>query len=273
MDTSNGRIGFIGAGNMANAMIKGLINSELYVIEQLTASDNDMEKLKTMSERFGLKCCTSNMDIVRECRIIVLAVKPQVIRAVLEEVKDEIRDEHLIISIAAGIPIRMIHAIIGRDIPIIRVMPNTPALIQRGISALASGKMATPDHMLMARGIFNAVGKTVVVDEKMMDAVTAISGSGPGYIFKIMECFVDAAQKLGFDKEMALLLVIQTILGSAHLAEASESSLSELRGMVTAPGGTTAAALAFFEEKGLSDVIQGAVESACNRSVELGENY
>jgi pyrroline-5-carboxylate reductase len=273
MDSGKANIGFIGAGNMANALIKGLINSGFYLPEQLAASDNDQLKLKQVSDTFGLKCYSSNSEIIRDHKIIMLSVKPQVIRDVLEEVKDEIEDEHLIVSIAAGIPVKMIRSLIGRDVPIIRVMPNTPALIQEGISALAAGDMATPEHMSIARGIFDAVGKSVLVDEKMMDAVTALSGSGPGYIFKIMECFVEAGKKQGFDEETALLLVIQTVLGAARLAEQSEISLPRLREMVTSPGGTTAAGLAFFEEKGLGEIIEGAVDAAHRRSVELGKNY
>jgi pyrroline-5-carboxylate reductase len=167
----------------------------------------------------------------------------------------------------------MIHSIISRDIPLIRVMPNTPALIQKGVSALASGSLATSEHMAVARSIFDAVGETVVVSEEMMDAVTAISGSGPGYVFKIMESFVRAGERLGFDEETAARLVIQTVLGAAHLAHESENSLSHLREMVTSPGGTTAAGLAVLNEKGLEDIIHEALNAACRRSGELGKNY
>lgn len=264
-------IGFIGAGNMASALIKGLLKSELYGEDQLAASDKDSEKLKSVSERFGSKDYPSNMELVRESSIIVLAVKPFIIRDVLEEVKDYLRDDHLIISIAAGIPLRMIHSIIERDMPLIRVMPNTPALIQQGVSALAAGKMATPEHMETAREIFEAVGKSVVVTEEMMDAVTAVSGSGPGYVFRIMESFVEAGESLGFDRETALLLVVRTFLGAAQLAAESELSLSQLREMVVTPGGTTAAGITFFEENGLENAIRGGVEAARNKSVELGK--
>lgn len=270
---NRGAIGFIGAGNMGTALIKGLLNSERYALRQLLVSDKHQERLTKISEEFGLKCYASNKDLVRNCQIILLAVKPQSIRGVLLEVKTEIRDDHLMISIAAGIPLKMIKSIIGREIPLIRVMPNTPALIQRGVSALASGRLATSGHMEIARGIFDAVGDTVIVGEEMMDAVTAISGSGPGYIFKIMECFVEAGEKLGFDRETSTRLVVETIMGSAHLVRESEKSLSQLREMVTSPGGTTAAALAVLEERGLDSIIREAVEAACRRGAELGENY
>ena len=273
MDMKKRIIGFIGTGNMGTALIKGLINSGLYQSNQLLASDHNTEQLRKVSEQFGLKAHPSNKDLVRESTTIILAVKPQSIREVLAEVRDEVRDEHLMISIAAGIPLKMIHSIVGRDIALIRVMPNTPALIQKGVSALAAGKLATPEHMEMAGRIFGAVGETVVVAEEMMDAVTAVSGSGPGFIFKIMECFVDAGEKLGFDRETSLRLVVQTVLGAAHLAIESEKSLSQLREMVTSPGGTTAAGLAVFEKKGLEGLIHEVLEAACQRSKELGKNY
>lgn len=273
MNTALKRLGFIGAGNMATALVKGLITSGRYDSHRLMASDKDREMLQKISEQFGIKGYASNRDLVREGHIIVLAVKPQSMTEVLEDVKEDIRDDHFIISIAAGIPLKMIHSIIRRDIPLIRVMPNTPALIQKGISALAPGKRATSEHMEIARGIFDAVGETVIVKEEMMDAVTAVSGSGPGYFFRIMECFVKAGEELGFDTETALLLVIQTVLGAAQLASESEKSLSELREMVTSPGGTTEAALAVFEKKGLEGLIRGAVKAACDRGVELGKNY
>lgn len=267
------KLGIIGAGNMATALVKGLINSGLYHSDQLMASDNDEGQLRKISEQFGLKVSTSNKDLVGGCRNVLLAVKPQSIREVLEGVKGEIKDINLIISIAAGIPLKMIQSILERDIPLIRVMPNTPALIQKGVSALASGQHATTEHMDIARGIFDAVGKTVIVPEEMMDAVTALSGSGPGYIFRVMECLVDAGERLGLEAETSLLLVMQTVLGAAHLASESEKSLSQLREIVTSPGGTTAAGLAVFQEKGLESIIQEAVEAACMRGVELGKDY
>ena len=264
-------IGFIGAGNMAEAIIKGLIKSRLYSPDQLAASDNDMARLKTKSETYGIKTYDSNRDLVRTSSIIVLSVKPQVLKGVLSEITGYLTSNQLIISIAAGIPIGLIQDIIGKDRPIIRVMPNTPALIQRGISAIARGESATEDHINKARAIFNAVGKTVIAGEKMMDAVTALSGSGPGFVFRIMESFVEAGENLGFDRDTALMLVKQTFLGASHLADESELSLSRLREMVTSPGGTTAAGLASFEEKALTEAIKSGVKAACDRSIELGK--
>jgi pyrroline-5-carboxylate reductase len=269
--SENQHLGFIGAGNMATALIKGLIESGVYDREHLSAADKDEGALKRVSGNFGVKCDSSNLKVTSQSSIVVLAVKPQNMREALEEMKDAIGDHHLIISIAAGIPLRMIRDIAERDIPLIRVMPNTPALVQKGISALAGGDLATVEHMDIAKKIFGAVGDTVEVDETMMDAVTALSGSGPGYVFRIMECMVDAGIDVGLEKETALNLVVQTFIGAAHLAKASDDSLSQLREKVTSPGGTTAAGLAVFDEKGLKEMTMEAINAACRRSLELGK--
>jgi pyrroline-5-carboxylate reductase len=191
---------------------------------------------------------------------------------VLNEIKEEITNDHLIISIAAGITIKLIQNFFGNDVPIIRVMPNTPALIQKGVSAIASSKNCTSEQTAIVENILNAVGNSFIIDEKMMDAVTAISGSGPGFIFKIMECFVEASEEQGFDKETALLLIIQTFLGSVTLAHESSLELSQLREMVTSPGGTTQAGLAFLDKNNIVDIIKGTVDTARKRSIELGKN-
>jgi len=234
------------------------------------ASDNNGEALKRISSKFGVKCHSSNADLVRGSATVILSVKPQNMREVLEGLKGEIRDDHLMISIAAGIPLKMIRTIIDRDIPLIRVMPNTPALVQKGMSALAGSERVTTGHMAIAKRIFGAVGDTVEVEERALDAVTALSGSGPGYIFRIMECMVEAGVSVGLERDTALTLVIQTFLGTAHLANESEHSLAGLREMVTSPGGTTAAGLAVFDEMGLDRMVREAVEAAHKRSIELG---
>ncbi|MCP4681356.1 MAG: pyrroline-5-carboxylate reductase [Desulfobacterales bacterium] len=271
MMKQNNGLGFIGAGNMATALVKGLIQSGAYERDQLQVSDTQEGALKMMADQFGVKCYSSNNELVRESPVVVLAVKPQNMKDVLEGVKEEIRDDHLLISIAAGIPLNMIKGLLDRDIPLIRVMPNTPALVQKGMSALAGGKEVRPEHMEIGKRIFDAVGETVEVEETMMDAVTALSGSGPGYVFRMMECMVDAGAAVGMEKETSLSLVIQTFLGAAYLAKESEYSLSMLREMVTSPGGTTAAGLAIFDKMGLENIFKNAVDAAYKRSMELGK--
>ncbi len=265
-------VGFIGAGNMAGALIKGLIESGTYQSRQLAASDKDPEKQKGIERQFGLVAYSSNPQLVCECSIIVLSIKPQQIGDVLEEIKSDIRKDHLIISVAAGIPLSKIQTVIDKKIPMIRVMPNTPALVQKGMSALAGNESAAGGSMATAKAIFDAVGETVEVKEDMMDAVTALSGSGPGYIFRIMECMVRAGEAVGLTKDVATRLVIQTFLGASHLAKTSDQTLSRLREMVTSPGGTTAQGLATFDKMGLEDMTQKAVQAAFERSIALGKS-
>lgn len=266
------KLGFIGAGNMAGALIRGLIKDSPYDPEDLCASDTDAKKLRELAEETGIKAYPSNARLVRDSTAVVLAVKPQVIAKVVEEIRDEVRSDHIIFSIAAGIPLSSIQKGIGRRTPLIRVMPNTPALVGKGISALAPGEKTGAGHMEIARGIFGSVGETVVVDENMMDAVTSMSGSGPGFVFRIMEAFVKAGERVGFDKKMAKKLVINTFLGAAFLAEKSDKSITELRKMVTSPGGTTEAGINVMENKELEMIILDTVVTARDKSKELGRD-
>ena len=264
------KIGFIGAGNMATALIKGLLESGLYRGEHLLVSDKNEKAGRDVSGRFGVTCSLSNGQLVEGCSIVVLSVKPQNMREVLEEVKEQIRADQLLISIAAGIPLELIQRVIGKETPTIRAMPNTPALIQKGMTALAGNPLVRPEHMIVAKEIFDAVGEAVEVPESMMDAVTALSGSGPGYVFRMMECLVEAGVSVGLEKKVSHRLVIQTFLGAASLAKTSEEPLSKLREKVTSPGGTTAAGLEVFDQLGLEDIICKAVKAAHGRGVELG---
>lgn len=269
--SENQCIGFIGSGNMGTALMKGLIQSSLFREDQLFAYDKDEKALKRVFDLFGLNCCKSNSELPRKCSIILFCVKPQNMRDVLQEVKDEINENHLLISIAAGITIEMIRSMVGERIPVIRVMPNTPALIQKGISALSSARNVSLEHMRVAAKIFGAVGDTVEVGESMMDAVTALSGSGPGYVFRIMESMVEEGIGLGLNRDTSERLVIQTFLGAASLAKDSDYTLAGLRKMVTSRGGTTAAGLDMFDQMGLDVMIHKAIEAAYRRSVKLGE--
>jgi pyrroline-5-carboxylate reductase len=266
-------IGFIGAGNMATALIKGIIESKLYSGSDMMVSDIQKQKQEEISKRYALVEARSNQQLASECRIIMLCIKPQSMKEVLNEIKGYVRHGTLVITIAAGISINYIENILGEGIPLIRVMPNTPALIQMGMSAIARGRNATDEHMRSAEQIFKAVGDTVVVEEDLMDAVTALSGSGPGYFFRFMECLVEAGLKMGVEREISLRLVVSTALGSAILAKRSGKSLEELRKMVTSPGGTTESALNVFYERGFENIIVDAISSAFRRAGELGRNY
>ncbi len=264
------RLGFIGAGNMAGALIRGLLQSGLYQKGELGASDLNRDKLLDITRETGIHPYDDNPGLVRASTAVILSVKPQVLSGVLQEIRAEIRPDQLVISIAAGIPLALLGEALGPGLPLIRVMPNTPALIGAGMSALARGEKASEEHLAVAEAIFEAVGETIVVDEGMMDAVTAVSGSGPGYVFRIMEAMVDGGGAVGFDRETATRLVVQTFLGSALLAAESDRSLGELREMVTSPGGTTAAGLAVLENRGLAETMNAAVRAARDRAVTLG---
>jgi len=255
---------------MAKALIKGLLTAGLYDPAGIKAADKLTPAIEAVGAEFGIETFAHNRDLVKQCAILVMAVKPQNIMEVLEEIGPEANERQLIISIAAGIPIATFQKSLGERMPVVRVMPNTPALIQRGISALCVGERVTPEQLSQAEKIFAAVGETLIVPEEMMDAITALSASGPGFIFKIMEDFVGGAIDLGFDRETAVKLVKQTFLGSAHLAAESEKTLAELREMVTSPGGTTAAGLAVFDERDSAQMLQMVLRAAQGRSVELG---
>jgi pyrroline-5-carboxylate reductase len=270
MQAKADRLGFIGAGNMAGALIRGLVKSGLYSPEQLAASDPDRDKLALLSEETGIRRVESNLGLVRESTAVVLAVKPQVLKGVLEEIKEEAKEGRLFISIAAGIPMSTLTRILGQEVPLIRVMPNTPALVGMGMSALAPGAKASEEQVEIARCIFEAVGEAVVIDESMMNEATAVSGSGPGYVFRIMEAMAAAAEALGFSKEESVKLVVQTFLGAARLAADSGKGLDELREMVTSPGGTTQAGLSVLESAGIQEIMRRTVEAAEKRASELG---
>lgn len=266
-------IGFIGAGNMAEALIKGIIKAKLYTPENVFISDIKEERLKLLSEKYGVTACGENGELTAKVQTVVLSIKPQNMADALESIKEAIGSEKLVISIAAGIRVTDIAAVLG-DIAIIRVMPNTPALIGQGASALFANEPAKP-MLEKAVEVFSAVGKTVVVDdEDLIDAVTALSGSGPAYYFLLMEEMVKTGARLGLPEDMAKDLVLQTAKGAALLAVESDKSdegPAVLRRKVTSPGGTTEAALEVFKEGKISELISAAINRAYERSRELSK--
>ncbi len=262
-------IGIIGAGNMGSALVAGVVQGKKFKADHIIVSDIRQDRADYLAQRYHVGKAESNRMLARNCTTIIVAVKPKEISPVLGDVKSELRDDHLVISIAAGVPIKAIGDIVQRDLSIIRVMPNTPAMVRMGITAISPGPSARPKDIDMAVAIFSQVGETVIIGEEMMDAVTALAGSGPGYLFLIMEAFVDAGVMLGLERGIALRLAIQTTLGSAQLARESTESLAELRDRVTSPGGTTSSGLAVLNERGLTEIIIDAVEAAWRRSKEL----
>jgi len=268
-----GTIGFIGGGNMAEALIKGVITAKLYKPEDIFVSDIKQDRLIYLS-KYHIRLATNNAEAAGKADILVMAVKPQDMIQALQSIKGAVRADTLIISIAAGKRVADIARILGETAMIVRVMPNTPALIGEGASALFANDKAKP-VLASAERIFSAVGKAVVVeDEGLIDVVTAVSGSGPAYYFLLMEEMIKAAVGLGLPENVAKDLVLQTAKGAALLAvdaDKKNEPPAELRRKVTSPGGTTAAALKVFEQRGLSQTISGAIETAYRRSEELSK--
>ena len=267
MDT----IGFIGAGNMAEALIKGVINAKLYSPENIFVSDIRAERLKFLSEKYRVIACEENSELAAKAQTVVLSIKPQNMTDALESIKTSIGSEKLVISIAAGIKVANITAVLG-DVAIVRVMPNTPALIGQGAEALFGNELARP-MLHKAVVIASAVGKAVIVDdEDLIDAVTALSGSGPAYYFLLMEEMIKTGIRLGLPEDVTKVLVLQTAKGAGLLAvEADKNGESPavLRQKVTSPGGTTEAALKVFAANDFSQLIAYAMTAAYDRSKEL----
>jgi len=266
-------IGFVGSGNMAEALIRGIITAGVYRPECIFISDVRAERLKQLAERYNVKPVKNNGELAGKVDIVVLSVKPQNMAEALESIKDAIGGDKLVISIAAGVKTANIAAVLG-DVAIVRVMPNTPALIGEGASALFATAKAKP-MLEAAKAIFSAVGKAIVVDdENLIDAVTAVSGSGPAYYFLLMEEMIKAAGELGLNNNVAKDLVLQTAKGAALLAAEADKNnegLGELRRKVTSPGGTTEAALKVLMDGQFSPLIAKAIKKARDRSRELSK--
>jgi pyrroline-5-carboxylate reductase len=265
------KIGFVGGGNMAEALIKGIVTAKIYAPENIFVSDIRLERLELFAGKYGVAAVENNAELGEKVETLVLSIKPQSMTDALESIKDAVGGVSLVISIAAGIKVVKIAAALG-DMAIVRVMPNTPALIGEGASALFANEKARP-LLDSAMEIFSAVGKTVVVeDEDLIDAVTAVSGSGPAYYFLLMEEMVKAGVKLGLPQDVAKDLVLQTAKGAGLLAveaDKNNESPAELRRKVTSPGGTTEAALKTLAENDFSRLITDALTAARDRSREL----
>ena len=235
------KIGIVGGGKMGGALIGGMISGGLFPAAALTVADTDESRLGELVRIYGVNATTDNRAAVRGAGIVVLSVKPQNMAEVLSGLAGTVEPATLFISIAAGIATGFIEEKLGTGVRVVRVMPNMPALIGEGAAALCRGAFATEADLGLARRIFDAVGITVEVEEALMDAVTGLSGSGPGYAFLIIEALADAGVRMGLDPDVALRLSAQSLLGAAKLCLRGEKPPAELRGMVTSPGGTTLA--------------------------------
>ncbi|PLX86631.1 MAG: pyrroline-5-carboxylate reductase [Desulfuromonas sp.] len=265
-----GKIGFVGGGNMAEAILKGLLKGTLPVSRVMVADPSD-ERRHLLKERYGVEAVIDNREAVKACDLVVLAVKPQLVGEVLSGLAKAFSGSKLLISILAGVSTASLEEAFDGSPRVIRAMPNIPALVGEGATAVCPGRYASTDDLLTARHLFEAVGTVEAVGEQQMDAVTGVSGSGPAYVFTVIEALADGGVQEGLPRDAALALAVQTVLGAAHLVRESGEHPAVLRDRVCSPGGTTIAAVKVLEEKGLRSALMDAVSGAARRSRELGE--
>ncbi|MCX8070215.1 MAG: pyrroline-5-carboxylate reductase [Thermodesulfovibrionales bacterium] len=259
-------IGFLGGGNMAEALIKGLTSKG---VKDIIFYDPSVERIKHLMEKYGVGFGGTNVEIIKRCSILIIAVKPQIIDTLIDEIHNEVDEKRLFISIAAGIKLSYLSKRLSTN-RIIRVMPNTPALVQTGMSVISSLADVSHEDLLKTKEIFETVGKVLILPEENMDAVTALSGSGPGFLSYIVESMIKAAVKIGLSEEDGTTMAIQTFIGTAKVLETGIKP-ERLREMVTSPKGTTFAGLEKMRELDFDRIIYEVLLSAKNRSLELGK--
>ena len=263
-------IGFIGAGNMAYGLISGLINNG-FNAQNIKLSDTDAELLSQRQAEFNLEVFTDNTELASQCDVVVFAVKPQILSIVCKELQTHIDHQPLMISIAAGVRATDINRWLGGNTAIVRTMPNTPALLGKGATGMMANAAVSDDQKTLAEQILGAVSECLwVEDEKMLDAVTALSGSGPAYFFLIIESMAKAGVALGLDEKTAEQLSVQTALGASMMASKGEDSAHELRAKVTSPNGTTQAAIESFQDQNFEMIVSHAMRAAFDRAREIG---
>ncbi|MFH2219116.1 MAG: pyrroline-5-carboxylate reductase [Pseudomonadota bacterium] len=266
------KICILGTGNMGEALVSGLVSSGSTDPKNIICTDVREDQLGAVKEKYGVVTMTDNVEAVKASEIVIYSVKPQIIAAVLKETAPCLDMSKLVISIAAGVPLAAIESCLNKELRLIRVMPNIAAFVKESASVLAAGGNATKDDIDLAMAIFNSMGKSIFIKENsLMDAVTGLSGSGPAYIFLIVDALADAGVKVGLSRQDALFLSTQTILGSAKLLMETKEHPGKLKDMVTSPGGTAIAGIHTLEKGGLRTTLINAVEAATQRSRELGE--
>jgi len=265
------KICFIGTGNMGEALVSGLIQSGSSEPENIICTDAREDRLDYIRQTYGVVTLQDNLEAIEGAEIIIYAVKPQIIAPVLQETNKALDMTKLIISVAAGVPLEAIEELLKKDLRLIRVMPNVPAFVKAGATAIACGRHVLKDDLKLAHAIFDSVGASVYIPENyLMDAVTGLSGSGPAYVFLIVDALADAGVRVGLSRRDSLFLAIQTVLGAATLLKETQEHPGKLKDMVTSPGGTAIAGLHTLEEGGLRTTLINAVQAATERSKELG---
>jgi pyrroline-5-carboxylate reductase len=264
-------LGFIGAGNMGEALIRGLFKARVVEKKCVFASDRRRSRVDFIRKNYQILTTQSNLKIVNQAEIIIFCVKPQVLKEVILPLKKYLSPHKLIISIAAGVPTKTLETLIDTPVPLVRAMPNLPGVIGEGITAICGGRYARAQDLRIAKTIFQALGEVLEIDEHFLDAVTAISGSGPAYVFYFAESLIAAARELGFSQEVAEQLTFQTLRGSALMLGKGKESAQQLRTKISSPGGTTVAALKVLAEGNFPGLLSQAIKAAFRRSQELSQ--
>lgn len=263
-------LGFIGSGNMGQAMLGGILENELFKSDQIIVCDLDEQKLKDMSDMYGIQTTTSSRELAAKADIIVLAIKPNIYNPVMESIKDLITGDKIIVTIAAGKTIANIEAILGQDTKVIRTMPNTPALVGEGMSALCCNKNVTSAELNEVKTIYESFGQAEVVSENLIDSIIGISGSSPAFVFMFIEALADAGVLYGLPRDKAYKFASQAVLGSAKMVLVTGKHPGELKDMVCSPGGTTIEAVSTLEAEGFRAAVIKAVNDCVNKAREMG---
>jgi len=270
MSVSIESIGFVGGGQMAEAMIRGILASGLVQAGKVMVAEPTANRCELLQGQYGVQCTTDPKTLCANSDVIVLAIKPQLASQVLKAYQPHVGDQHLLISIMAGVPLAALAGLLGESRRLIRVMPNTPALVLAAATAFSPNGKASEQDRAIAQALFSAVGNCAEVPETLLDAVTGLSGSGPGYVFTFIEAMIDGGVLAGIPRPVAEQLVLQTVYGSAKLALETGEHPAVLKGKVTSPGGTTIAGIQALENGALRGTVMAAVEAATDRSRELG---
>jgi pyrroline-5-carboxylate reductase len=270
--TQKSAVAFLGAGNMATALVRGFVAAKLFKPSQIIATDTEADKRRAAKRRLKIAVTDDNREALRAARIVLFAVKPQVIDSVLDEIRPVVTAKHLFVSIAAGVTTQRLESHLGPAARVIRVMPNTPALLGLGMSVIVRGRKATAADERLALRLFRSVGAAVAAKrEDAIDAVTGLSGSGPAYVYLFAEALIAGGVEVGLAPEMARQLALQTIVGAAHMLTETGETPEALRAAVTSPGGTTLAGLTEMQRRQFVETVVAGVVAATARSRELGK--
>ena len=263
------KIGFIGCGNMANAMIGGILSAGALKPEDIIVSNHTSPKLEKAKAQYGIATTLSNRVAATQSEILVLAVKPQYFSEVIEEISDDVADSAVVVSLAPGRTLEKLRDMFGHDLKLIRTMPNTPALVREGMTALCPNSLVTGEELAEVRRLFDSFGKTEVIAESMMDAVVAVSGSSPAYVFLFLEAMADAAVMGGLPRAQAYTFAAQSVLGSAKMMLETDKHPGELKDMVCSPAGTTIEAVAALEHAGFRGAVIDAMNACMKKSASM----